>query len=359
MIISGTPCIDFSSSGACMGEYGNTGWMFSAQAEPILLLSPNSFCIEMVANCLKVNGGRAFKSLVSQLETQYVIKHEVIRTMEHGDSSNRTRVFIVGLHKRLGDVAHSFVFPTGDAPPAPARSQAVPDHLVPEKYWRYYDTPLTTQDPRVHPGRLHRICQLRPGMGHSSWPHAIYSWDGTWNTQTTHNGGGMRPPLNWKKGDPLWKTRLTTPIESVRVALLPDSYLPWVRTFDKDDKFLFECVNMGVPICTASSIYDIITTCLNQAKIPPSTPLPKELRVPRGSKSTEQWDQEVSEWPDWAPETAHARRASDTHCKAKGRKPTAWHEHCFSGGRPPEPDGSSLRMEPYVRFEWTQGAQLP
>ena len=128
MIISGTPCIDFSSSGACMGEYGNTGWMFSAQAEPILLLSPNSFCIEMVANCLKVNGGRAFKSLVDQLETQYIIKHEVIRTMEHGDSSNRTRVFIVGLHKRLGDAAHSFVFPTGDAPPTPARSQAVPDH---------------------------------------------------------------------------------------------------------------------------------------------------------------------------------------------------------------------------------------
>ena len=78
MIISGTPCIDFSSSGACAGEYKTTGWMFSAQAESILLLSPNSFCIEMVANFLKVNGGRAFKSLVDQLETQYVIKHEVI-----------------------------------------------------------------------------------------------------------------------------------------------------------------------------------------------------------------------------------------------------------------------------------------
>jgi len=133
MIISGTPCIDFSSSGACMGEYGKTGWMFSEQAKPILLLSPNSFCIEMVANCLKVNGGRAFKALVTQLETQYVIKHEVIRTVEHGDSSNRTRVFIVGLHKRLGAEANSFVCPIGDAPPTPARAVSVPDHLVDEK----------------------------------------------------------------------------------------------------------------------------------------------------------------------------------------------------------------------------------
>ena len=151
----------------------------------------------------------------------------------------------------------------------------------------------------------------------------------------------MRPPLEWKKGDPLWKTRLTTPIESVRVASLPDSYLPWVRTFDADDKFLFECVNTGVPICTASSIHDSITSCLNQAKVPPNTPLPKGLRVPRGSQHTEQWDQEETEWPNWAPETEHARRVSDNPCKAKGRGPTAWREYCFSGGRPPEPEGSS------------------
>ena len=62
----------------------------------------------------------------------------------------------------------------------------------------------------------------------------------------------MRPPLEWKKGDLLWKPRLTTPIEAVMIGSLPDSYLPWVHTFDTDDKFLFECVNMGVPICTAS-----------------------------------------------------------------------------------------------------------
>ena len=133
MIISGTPCIDFSSSGACRGEHGDTGWMFSAQAEPILLLSPSSFSLS-----LKVNGGRAFKPLVYQLESQYVVKHEVIRTVEHGDSSNRTRVFIVGLHKHLGVAANSFTFPIGDAPPTPNRSQAVPDNLVPEEYWRYY-----------------------------------------------------------------------------------------------------------------------------------------------------------------------------------------------------------------------------
>ena len=79
----------------------------------------------------------------------------------------------------------------------------------------------------------------------------------------------------------------------MRIGSLPDFYLPWVRQFDTDDKFLFECVNKGVPICTAHAIYDKITACLLRAAVPPSTPLPKELRVAHGSRyKNEKWDQE-------------------------------------------------------------------
>ena len=141
----------------------------------------------------------------------------------------------------------------------------------------------------------------------------------------------------------------------MRIGSLPDSYLPWVKQFDSDDKFLFECVNMGVPICTASAIYENITECLLRAEVPPSTPLPKELRVPpRSNNKREKWDQEETEWPQWATETAAARRAADSHSRAKGMDPTPWAEYCFSTGRPPEPDGSSadgtIRQIPRYRL---------
>ena len=93
-------------------------------------------------------------------------------------------------------------------------------------------------------------------MGHSRLPHAIYSWDGIFNCQTTHNGGGMRPPIDWVPGQRIERARLTTPIECVRLASLPDEYLNMIRDIDEDDTFLFQCVNMGVPLRTASSIYD-------------------------------------------------------------------------------------------------------
>ena len=105
MLISGTPCTDFAPSGTCRGEYGPTGWMFEAQAAPILLMQPNSFCIEMVENAVRVNGGRALSSLLNKLKEKYEVTHQVIRTIDHGDASNRTRLFIVGLHKRLGLVS--------------------------------------------------------------------------------------------------------------------------------------------------------------------------------------------------------------------------------------------------------------
>ena len=145
MIISGTPCTDFSPSGTCQGEYGPTGWMFEAQADHFLLMQPNSFCIEMVDNAVRVNGGRALASLLSKLREKYEVNDQVIRTIDHGDASNRTRIFIVGLHKRLGKVAKEFHFPAGNCPPLPARALAVPDAEVPSRFWRYHDEPLEVE----------------------------------------------------------------------------------------------------------------------------------------------------------------------------------------------------------------------
>ena len=87
--------------------------MYVSQAGPILTLEPSSFVLEMVANVTEVHNGRELKKLVDQLTTMYVVKTKIIKTIDHGDGTNRTRMFIVGLHRRLGKVAYNFRFPRG------------------------------------------------------------------------------------------------------------------------------------------------------------------------------------------------------------------------------------------------------
>ena len=265
MLIAGQTCVDYSSSGPKTGADGDTGWMFVKQADPILSLQPESFCLEMVANAIRIHGGKEVRQLVDKLRSKYVVKYKVIRTIDHGDATNRTRLFIVGFHRKLGAAAHAFNWPKGTAQNYPtARDIAEPDSAVPDEYKRY--NPDLEYLPGFYrdaiPGLLHKIAQLAPGMGHSSNPHAIYSWDGILNCQTTHNGGGMRPMLSWQHGTTIQDTRLTLPVEAVRAASLHEPYLDWVRSMDNDDKFLFQCVNMGVPINTARDIYEEMSRTL-------------------------------------------------------------------------------------------------
>ena len=88
--------------------------MFVAQAGAILTLEPSSFVLEMVANVQYVHKGRELDTLVSRLQHMYVVKTKAIRTIDHGDGTNRTRLFIVGLHRRLGKIAYTFKFPRGN-----------------------------------------------------------------------------------------------------------------------------------------------------------------------------------------------------------------------------------------------------
>ena len=58
---------------------------------------------------------------------------------------------------------------------------------------------------------------------------------------------------------------MTAPVETVRMASLPQSYLSWVRSHSKHDSFLHQCVNAGVPLRTGTilvrSVVDMLTAC--------------------------------------------------------------------------------------------------
>ena len=98
----GQPCIDYANSGACDGDEGETGWMFTEQTTIILQLQPKAFRLEISDNAINVHDGREVMEVVNTLKQQYVVKAAVIPVWHYGDCTSRKRLFIVGFHKDLG-----------------------------------------------------------------------------------------------------------------------------------------------------------------------------------------------------------------------------------------------------------------
>ena len=288
-IKSGQPCINYSRSGDQTGARGKTGYMFTKQVEVILLHLPWAFCLEISDNAPFVNSGAEIKFIREQLKDQYVVKGKTVRVWHFGDPSNRQRLFMIGILRSLGQVAYEFEWPESqfnlqEAIPI-ARRIAVPDSLVEDQYWRYNYFAVADQlEHSNDPGRLLTIARIAPNMGYSSNPHTILSWDGLLNGQTTYNGGGQRPSVDWTAGSDIIKTRLTVPIETVRGASLDDSpngYREWVKMFHQptseldQDQFLRLCVNNGVPLRTSVFIDLCVLRVLQKAKALHSQPAVK------------------------------------------------------------------------------------
>ena len=64
--------------------------------------------------------------------------------------------------------------------------------------------------------------------------------------------------MDWNKGDEVEYTRLTVPIETIRIASLSDTYLAWIKKFSMSDEFMRKCVNNGVPLRTSSAIDECV-----------------------------------------------------------------------------------------------------
>ena len=174
--------------------------MFVQQVDPILILKPAAFTLEMVSSASKVHDGSEVDEVCARLSEHYhVHRFNEFRTWRMGDVSNRSRLFIVGFcRERVGQEGARFRFPQPvyDSTCFPvALDVAIPDSQVPEQYI-INDTPFMLPQSQPIPGRLHKIATSGKGMGHSSHPHSIYSWLSLFHTTTTHGGGGRMPMLS-------------------------------------------------------------------------------------------------------------------------------------------------------------------
>ena len=175
---------------------------------------------------------------------------------------------------------------------------ALRDHDVPKKYilkgepLRYMDTSMPD------PGTLHLVARFGSGVGGPSWPHKCHSWFSLPATQLCTNGGSRRVMLSWTPGDDIKYTRLTAPVETVRMASLPQSYLSWVRSFSRDDSFLHQCVNAGVPLRTGTAIIRSVVDTLERIGAPRYCPGLNVLAVATTMSLTDDESGELAEIAD-------------------------------------------------------------
>ena len=143
--------------------------------------------------------------------------------------------FIIGLRKDHF-LADEWEWPTpifDDKRYPVARDIAVPDEEVHPNYWRKpQGSNIVFKTPRaLEPGKVQPIGFTgdpeKPGeMGTSKNPNFTHSWDGGLSTQLSTNGGSKRPSLKWTLGDPIDRTRMIVPTETLRAASLDEaSYL--------------------------------------------------------------------------------------------------------------------------------------
>ena len=280
---TGFPCPDYTGLGSQKGAQGATGDLYVKQAELIIRISPCAAIIEMTDNALKINQGREVNQLINQLSTDYVVHKAVIPVWIFGDASNRARLFIIAIHRRIGAAAHQYQYPTTQAPYNYehyhiAADVAVPDSAVPSGYILRGEPTELYPWTEPKPGRIHQLGSYGAGAGHCHDPHPLQSWWGVPSTQLTSNGGSRRVMMSWRPGQPINQTRLTVPIETIRMASLSQTYLAWVTKILQQtscgaiDSTIRRLVNGGVPLRTSTAIDQSVIQLLQQAGIQPDVP---------------------------------------------------------------------------------------
>ena len=267
---SGMPCTDWSLSGPKTGRSTavRTGWMYNAQITCILDLEPDTLCLEQVAHILHVDKS-AVTELITKLEEKYAVYSGILNIWMYGDPCNRERLIIVGIHRKFGALANTYTIPhgryhSGRAPQAwmlPARTRT-----------SRHACGITIKFTTLRGASRCQAGSILLGLlAEVAWDFqtflmpSIPQWQSLYNCQTSHNGGGRRPPLDWKPGEEITRTRLTTIKETTKIACLPSDYEPFARGIRDDDDFLRELVNPGWPLRFAHAIDSSITEFLERA----------------------------------------------------------------------------------------------
>lgn len=107
-IVGGPPCQSFSSMGRKGGVRDERGMLMFDFVKWVCELLPEFFLIENVPNFEKIDEGRPFSVLKTDLEhCGYSVTHAVLNAADYGAPTSRRRLFIVGIRDST-----RFIFPS-------------------------------------------------------------------------------------------------------------------------------------------------------------------------------------------------------------------------------------------------------
>ena len=265
IVSTGLPCPDYSPLGSRKGAKGQKGGdCYVDQGKWLVAYGADICIIEQSANARTLDSGDGsgadFNKLKVALCESYVVYDDDIRCWRYGDVTNRTRLYIVAVHKRHGDKAHEWKWPEYqfDASRFPIGADVcVPDCDVPPEYLLEGAPKEEFQWTEPRPGKIHKVGRYGDrGVGDCEAPFPLYSLLGLPHTQLTSNGGGRFVMLDWQPGQTIVQTRMPTITCTSNMASLPSSYVHWVRQFgDGSDRFVRKCINMGEPLQTCTAIH--------------------------------------------------------------------------------------------------------
>jgi site-specific DNA-cytosine methylase len=244
-----------------------------------------------------VNGGSVVNKVIAHLNTKNHVQWDILKVRSYSDPTNRARLFIVGTRRditadtNLEDIRFEFPEPQfwGENIPT-IRTLMLKDEEVPAMYWRDDPTTRVKHWPHnVWSDKMRVVARSTSSTYHNGWsmgpsshPGTIQSMDSFANSQTTYNGGGRRPRLDWvdHNHNDVGPTRLAVPIEATRFTSMSDTYLAWISSHFKSceptirrggraitlDEFVFLSVNNGIPMCTSYAVDSNAMTWLKRIK---------------------------------------------------------------------------------------------
>lgn len=108
LLVFGAPCQPYSSAGKKKGIADDRFDLFVHAVKLMLEWKPRMFIAENVEGLLTI-GGNAFTEVKRLMKTEYIIKYDVLNSMDYGVPQNRRRVYIIGIRK---DIKKEFSFPS-------------------------------------------------------------------------------------------------------------------------------------------------------------------------------------------------------------------------------------------------------
>lgn len=124
IVFGGPPCQGFSTSNQKTRSKNNpTNWLFEEYLRIVSEVHPKWVVIENVKGLLETEGKLFFDAIIGGLtDLNYDVKFQVLNALHYGVPQNRSRLFIVGVHK-----GGKFVFPKSKESPVITVSEAIGD----------------------------------------------------------------------------------------------------------------------------------------------------------------------------------------------------------------------------------------